>query len=95
MTPQPAKYPLLTPRTKRVAHGSRRLPHGHRFCAVHPDRYLPSISRAGVRCWLCEPKDPVFAELDALIALGIDVPQLRITPEMVEEAEARKTRRCV
>lgn len=70
---------------------SKRLPYGHRFCPQHPERYIPALNRGGVRCWLCEEKEPgVFEELDKLISLHIDAPQVRITPEMVERAEARK-----
>lgn len=88
MTPDP-HYTLLGGRQRPR---SKRLPYGHRFCPQHPERYIPALSRGGIRCWLCEEKDEeAFAELDRLIACGLEaVPQLRITPEMVEQAETRK-----
>lgn len=77
---------------RRVDETGRRPPMGHRFCPTHPERYIPSLNRGGLRCWLCETKDPgVFEALDALIKLGLEsVSQERITPEMIERAQAKR-----
>lgn len=66
-----------------------RPPRDHKYCEFHPDRYIPRW-KAGLRCWLCEEKSALFTELDILIALNLDIPQERITPGMIEQAQARK-----
>lgn len=69
-------------------------PGDHHYCPLHPDRWLRGAGRPGAPkepCWRCQMEGDsplvdraVFAELDALIAIGLEsISQERITPEMI------------
>lgn len=67
-----------------MAHAKRPEPEP-RPVKPHVEHHIPCpecgqrLVRSGApRCWLCEPKDAEFAELDRLISQGVETPRARL-----------------
>ncbi len=82
-------------RVKRVSTEPLRPPREHRFCPLHPHRFLRGNERGPKEpCWECEMDGnsplmdkAVFLELDFLIAMNVTCAQERIDPEILEAAK--------
>ncbi len=102
MTPEPfsltSPFPFLGMRTRarRIAAKPQK-PEDHHHCSIHPHRWLRGSERGPIEpCWQCQREgdsplmdNAAFDAIDELIGLGLEqIPQDRITPEMIERARA-------